>query len=223
MNRVYKKCLVFVFAALFPGIENVKADLDFNLVCLQPGINVPVLECNSLVNLYNITDGDNWINKSNWGLADVDSWYGISAFGPNGDKRVWFIDLAANGLNGILPGNLDGLTELRILDLASNNIFDVITAELGNLAHLENLLLGDNQLVGNVPSSLAQLSNLKVLHIQNNQLSGQVISHVVGLTALRSLWIGNEIGGSNSFIEPIPEDFGNLQALEYFSAVDVGL
>ena len=113
----------------------VRADLNLSVVCNQPGLNIPFGECVSLVNLYNITDGDNWNNNSNWGTADVSTWYGVSAFDTLDLKRVWNLDLDNNNLNGFLPGNLNNLTELIFLDLSNNSIFGLITADLGELSH----------------------------------------------------------------------------------------
>ena len=106
----------FLISFLLLNVQLAQASLDFNAVCLQPGMNSPIQECNALVNLYNITDGDNWINNNNWGTADVNSWYGITAYGPV-QKKVWFLDLASNNLEGIIPGNLKNLTELARLFL----------------------------------------------------------------------------------------------------------
>jgi hypothetical protein len=47
-------------------------------VLLCNDVNVPLFDCFDLVVLYNSTDGDNWLNNTNWGTPDVGSWYGVT-------------------------------------------------------------------------------------------------------------------------------------------------
>jgi len=192
------KYLAILFLLL--SADEVSAMLDTNTVCSQPGINIGFLECAALVNLYNITDGDNWLNNSNWGNADINSWFGVSAFGPPGSLNVWFLQLGNNNLNGIIPGTLGELFELRILDLSNNNLFSFVPSQLGDLNNLEVILLGNNFLDGSVPVSI-----------------GQIIPQVIGLSTLTDLWIDN-----NSFIETLPTSINQMESLEFFSAHNVG-
>ena len=63
---------VLLFCLLF--FTSSSKALDTLTVCEQPGMNVAFLECAALVNLYNITDGDNWANNSAWGTANAVSY-----------------------------------------------------------------------------------------------------------------------------------------------------
>ena len=106
----------------------VEASLDTNTVCNHPNISIEFIECASLVNLYNITDGDNWFNNSNWGNPDVNSWYGVTAVAST-QGHVWFLNLSSNNLNGIIPNNLGELSELVILNLSDNDLYSFIPSE----------------------------------------------------------------------------------------------
>ncbi len=84
--------------------------------------------------LYGSAGGADWGSSDGW-LAEgpvLDDWHGISA---DSIGRVAGIDLAGNGLAGLLP------------------------AELGQLTELRELRIGDNpQLTGSLPPSLASLA-----------------------------------------------------------------
>lgn len=79
--------VLFLFTLLF-GIQ-------LNLYA-----QVPEQELQSLVALYDSTDGDNWTDNTNW-LSEqpVSSWYGITVV----DDHVAEIDLQNNNLNGMIP------------------------------------------------------------------------------------------------------------------------
>ena len=85
----------------------------------------------SLVALYNATDGANWTDNTNW-LSDapLDEWYGV------------------------LTDATGGVVELR---LAENNLKGEIPGEIGEqiqLPYLQELTLGGNRLSGCIPDGL---------------------------------------------------------------------
>lgn len=82
-----------------------------------------------LMELYNATNGAQWIRNENWGdnSVSVCSWFGILC---SGDGLAININLAANNLVGEIPSSL------------------------GSLMDLESLRLDNNQLTGSIPSSL---------------------------------------------------------------------
>ena len=94
---------------------------------------IPTLECEALVALYNATDGPNWTNNSGWLETDAPcSWHGVTC----SVGHVTELNLDFNQLSGSIP------------------------AELGDLSNLTDLLLNRNQLSGSIPVELGNLSNL---------------------------------------------------------------
>ena len=109
-----------------------------------------------LMELYNATNGDNWVNKDGWGdtsgECDPCKWYGVTCR----NNRVTELLLYSNGLTGTLPdldldslefirlhlnkigGNLPNFSKVKKLNyvLLYSNIFDLInffTKDLFNL------------------------------------------------------------------------------------------
>lgn len=90
------------------------------------------LESTVLASLYNATNGPVWNDNTNW-LSDrpIGAWYGVTA---DMEGHVTGIDLSDNNLNGYLPGELAGLTNLTALNLSSNrHLSGPLPRELINL------------------------------------------------------------------------------------------
>ena len=113
-----------------------------------------------LVELYNSTGGDNWVNNENW-LSDkpIGEWYGVETEW----ERVTELDLASNGLTGPLPDRIWLMNHVETLYLEGNSI----TGEMPILENLEKaegqiylrlttVDLSDNQLAGCVPVFLTE-------------------------------------------------------------------
>ena len=91
----------------------------------------------ALERLYEVTDGDNWRDNSDWLRTDVPlgRWQGVHTEVINGQDRVTRLDLSSNNnLTGELPGELGNLTHLEFLNLSQNKLTSNIPRELGNLA-----------------------------------------------------------------------------------------
>ncbi len=81
----------------------------------------PVLqeERNILMHFYTETDGVKWTRDTNWSSDEpLGNWHGITT---NAAGRITGISLENNNLNGPLPSELAGLTELRKLNLSRND------------------------------------------------------------------------------------------------------
>ncbi|WP_456412425.1 Calx-beta domain-containing protein [Thiolapillus sp.] len=167
---------------------------------------IPEYECAALVDLYDATDGANWIDSSNWKTnTAVDSWYGVSV--ANGSVSRLY--LHGNGLVGVLPSSLGDLSQLTWLFLDVNQLSGSIPASLGNLSRLTHLVLGVNQLEGQIPGQLGNLDNLLILVLKDNLLSGSIPSELGSLASLVDLDLsGNALTGS------IPAELGALPLLE---------
>ena len=178
-------------------------------------------QCETLVALYERTDGKNWSNNAGW--HDTNSpcdWEGITcnngnitglnlannnltgALPPlNTLKDLTFLRLDNNQLTGPLP-SFNGLKKLQTLWLYYNQ-FTGPLPNLGGLPQLTDLSIHDNQLEGTLPDWLNQLDNLQQLHVQNNQFSGP-IPNLATLTNLTDLWID----GNSEFCKMPMSDYG---------------
>ena len=88
------------------------------------GVSIEEQERNALKKLYECTGGPEWKRGDRWmSDAPVKFWYGVET-GIGG--RITKIDLAANGLSGNLPPELECLTYLTKLDLGGNRLEDPI-------------------------------------------------------------------------------------------------
>ena len=171
----------------------------------------PMSDRDILVTFYNALDGPNWVKNSNW-LSDepLSQWYGVST---NGDGRVTYLNLSSNGLNGQIPAEVGGLSELRLLNLnISQGLHGPIPPELGNLSKLTHLSLGYSRLTGTIPPELGNLSNLVVLGLSETRLTGTIPAKLGNLSNLTELWLSNAaFGGLRG---EIPPELGKLTKLK---------
>ena len=175
-----------------------------------PGKTSPETDRAALVALYNATDGENWLDRTNW-LSDVPTgeWSGVTT---NANGRVTDLSLYDNQLTGEIPAELGNLTNLEGLDLFSNQLTGEIPAELGNLTNLEGLDLASNQLTGEIPAELGDLTNLEGLDLASNQLTGEIPAELGNLTNLELLHLH-----TNQLTGEIPAELGNLTNLEWLT------
>ncbi|WP_419858594.1 Ig-like domain-containing protein [Candidatus Palauibacter irciniicola] len=160
----------------------------------------------ALIALHAETGGADWINAENW-LSDrpLRAWYGVEM---DLVGRVTRLDLAGNGLKGLIPSALKDLQRLERLNLSGNALSGPIPPELGTLRSLRALDLHGNTLNGSIPSELGGLDSLQTLDLQQNALGGSIPSELGGLGSLQSLQLQeNELRG------PIPSELGNLHGL----------
>jgi Leucine-rich repeat (LRR) protein len=193
-------------ASLAPEPSPLRAPLAFTCSAVT---DIPRIECEALVRLYNETNGPNWIKRDGWLVANTAcSWQGVIC----ADGHVVQVDLFSNQLSGAIPAALSDLTNLRMLYLDSNELHGPIPAQLGSLANLQELDLSANQLSGAIPTTLGNLTNLRKLWLSSNHLSGNIPTDLSNLINLRDLWLSsNQLSGS------IPAEMANLPALQVLS------
>ena len=106
---------------------------------------IPTVECEALVALYNGTNGAGWTDNSGWLTTNTPcSWYGVTCSAG----AVLTIDLSSNQLTGAIP------------------------PEIGNLSNLTSLWLYSNQLTGTVPLEVAQVgANASYCDLTSNDAS----------------------------------------------------
>ncbi|MCP4216199.1 MAG: hypothetical protein GY765_16245 [bacterium] len=176
---------------------------------------IPASERAALIAIYNSTNGDNWINNSNWkGIDNEDdgfskigtegSWYGITV----GNDHVFWIDMYWNDLWGPLPPEIENLPRLVYLALEMNAINGSLPPELGNLKQLADINLNYNGLTGEIPTELCNMSSLAFLTLNGNSLSGSIPTEIGNLSNLQILVLAqNKLSGS------IPTELENLSEL----------
>ena len=172
---------------------------------------------NALIDLYNRTNGDNWIDNSGWkdnnpdpvdGFSEIGSectWYGVTCDVSDNAIRV---ELQSNNLVGAIPATLENLTSLDTINLGTNQLSGTIPPVLGNLSALVNLRLDNNQITGTIPTQLGNFTNLATLFLHYNQLTGTIPTQLGGITSLVDLrLLGNQLSGA------IPAELGSLTNL----------
>ncbi|HSP14615.1 MAG TPA: hypothetical protein VLV78_07680 [Thermoanaerobaculia bacterium] len=203
------------------------------VLCAQ----VPPVQRDALIALYNSTNGASWSNHTGW-LGDPGTectWRGVVC--DSARTNVVALRLQSNRLRGSLPpqiGNLTSLTEitvryndldgdipveigrltqLAILDATSNALTGPLPAELGNLKSLWYVDLSFNDMGGSLPESLLGMTNLQLLDIRFNHFEGRLPD----FTVLRDLqWLG--IGGSGRFEgRHVLANIGALSNLTYLN------
>ncbi len=182
----------------------------------QTCTGIPEEECQALYALYNDTNGDQWIDNTNW-LSDepVSTWYGITVSGGN----VVNIQSVFNGLAGSIPPELGNLTSLEELNLQSRGLTGSIPPELGNLTHLQSLdITSDRTLSGGIPPELGSLTNLHHLNLDYNNLTGLIPPELGNLTSLTYLRLAR-----NKLTGAIPPELGNLTSLIFLYLYDNNL
>ncbi len=126
---------------------------------------IPVAECQELVNLYNSTDGPNWSSRLGWNVTNTPcKWSQVECL----EGHVVSLLLYNNQLSGTIPNF--NLPNLESIYLSSNQLSGTIPNF--NLPNLESLNLYINQLSGIIPNF--NLPNLKELWLHGNQLSGTI-------------------------------------------------
>lgn len=166
---------------------------------------IPLIECQALVELYSSTNGAGWLTSTNWLANNTPStWYGVGII----DEHVKSIDLRTNNLHNNLPDSLIDLSQLQTLILEENYLTGSISPELGNLINLRYLRLSSNELTGSIPPELGNLTNLRDLSLSSNGLTGSIPANLGNLIQLQSLYLyTNQLTGS------IPPELGNLTNL----------
>ena len=173
-------------------------------ILLCNNVNVDLFDCVDLVNLYNATDGDNWVNHTNWGSNDVDSWYGVIVDPLSG--RVIALDLALNGLDGEFPPSWIGLQALQFLQLSSNALRGELPEYIGDLQSLTFLQVGFNILEGPLPDSLGNLTLLENLFLGGNQFSGPLPAGIGNLLQLEVLDVfSDSFDAGGRLTGPLPD------------------
>jgi len=183
--------------------------------------DIPLLQCEALVSLYNSTNGASWTTYTEWLATSTPcSWFGIACSGG----AVTGIALPSNNLTGTMPVNLDNLGALQILNLgqtspsiAANHLTGTIPTSLGNLPNLQILDLRGSLLTGTIPASLGGLANLRELYLERNHLTGAIPTELGSATNLRVLNLASMLPIGAGLSGGIPTSLASLINLEYLA------
>ncbi len=124
-----------------------------------------------LVEFYNATNGDTWINNDNWLVTPVFWWYGVSLYN---DTSVRYLNLPNNNLNGVISPLICQLPVLYEIDLSGNNLTGQIPDCMNPSTNYLALILDNNHLTGQLPESLGCFADSAILDllINNNNFEG---------------------------------------------------
>ena len=183
---------------------------------------IPFSECLFLVELYEATDGVNWVTRTGWEQFDsetplespvpVSGWHGVTVtVDADNIPHVTGIELQGNGLTGEIPSSvgeplyIGNLLTLETINLGGNDLSGEIPSSIGNLLTLETIDFGGNDLSGEIPSAIGNLLNLGTLNLRDNDLSGEIPSSIGDLLNLETINIE-----SNNLSGAVPSTIGNL-------------
>jgi formylglycine-generating enzyme required for sulfatase activity/Leucine-rich repeat (LRR) protein len=178
---------------------------------------IPISERQALMDLYNSTNGDTWINNSGWQTPPLHtdgfampgtewSWFGVTV---ETDNYVTKISLGSNNLVGKIPSSIGDLLYLTEIYLYTNQLTGSIPAEITSLQGLEIIDICSTQLSGPLPTDLGNLVNLRFLYLYSNQLSGEIPISIGNCVELIRLYLDD-----NQLTGKVPIEIGNLTKLE---------
>ncbi|KAL4591576.1 hypothetical protein LXL04_004545 [Taraxacum kok-saghyz] len=137
-------------------------------------------------------------------------WSGVSCGKRN--RRVTYLVLDKQGLEGSLSPHVGNLSFLRFFSLADNNFQGSIPHELGRLSRLRYLYIGSNEFNGVIPTNLSACSNLETLGLAKNKLVGSIPKEICFLSKLTWFTVyDNKLTGG------IPRVLGNITSMIRFS------
>lgn len=179
-----------------------------------------ILQRYALATLYFSLNGDQWARTDGWldpsgadpCTRERETGDGV-AFGLTCLNRpsVQELHLSSNGLEGVLPPELQLLSELRILDLSGNRLQGPL--DLGLFAKtLQTLWLGSNSFTGTLSPVIGTLTKLRELSLESNPLNGALPTELGNLENLATLDLEN-----NLFVGDIPTQVERLTQLELWS------
>ncbi len=187
--RIFE-CIVLIFMLNFAIPDNVNAQVNPQDSLI-------------LVEFYNATNGDNWLNNDNWLVTPVFWWYGVSLFN---DTSVRYLNLPNNNLNGVISPLICQLPVLYEIDLSGNNLTGQIPDCMNPSTNYLALILDNNHLTGQLPESLGCFADSAMLDllINNNEFEGSFPDTIIQADMISRLEItGNKfssIGMATSWL-----------------------
>ncbi|CAM8992821.1 unnamed protein product [Rhodiola kirilowii] len=123
-------------------------------------------------------------------------------------KRVTFVILEKEKLDGVMSPFIGNLTFLRGLYLTNNSLHGEIPKEIGHLRRLQYLYLRANSFQGRIPIELSNCSNLLEINLSSNNLTGRIPVQFDSLKKVNLFYIYR-----NNLMGEMPSFLRNLSSL----------
>lgn len=125
-----------------------------------------------------------------------------------GMKRLQYLDVSVNQLEGTLPYDLALLPELEYMSFSRNRFHGALEPSFGSLPVLSKFEAWKNNLDGTIPVSFWTSSTLQKLDLRSNSLTGLLGTDLALLTSMQELRLSaNQLEGT------IPEQIGKITGL----------
>jgi len=168
------------------------------LIRFVDAFNIPSDEFQALQDLYDSTNGADWV------------------YGPPADGAEWNF---TTGTENPCTENWQGITctnncsitpgcNIEVIYMPGFNMVGALPESMGNFSLLTQLQLHSNKLSSSIPSTFGKLSSLYYWRFDNNILDGCIPPSIGSLTMLINMNIGY-----NSFSCSIPSTLGSLTRL----------
>lgn len=163
----------------------------------QEGVDI---EREALIEFYESTGGDDWVNNTNWcSEKPVSEWFGVEVTSEGSvkginmyynnlsgtlpdifDKLINFqhIALSGNNLTGELPQSLY-LRDIESVYIAQNQLGGSLSEKIGNWKKLTSFDVSQNNFTGTIPSALGNLSELTYCNLMLNRFSGELSPGII--------------------------------------------
>jgi hypothetical protein len=180
---------------------------------LEHGKDVPEVERQALVDIFNATKGYKWITKTHWNntTEPVSKWYKVGVL----SSHVHSLVMSSNGMDGYLSPSIRHLRQLRMIELATmTSLIGPLPKELCQLTSLRRLCICRCGLTGPIPLEIGLLVNLEELQLFGNHFNGSIPSTIGNLINLKLLSLGEYTGGNDFSSESLPFCISKLVNLE---------
>jgi hypothetical protein len=188
--------------------------------------SVPNGEIYALNALYNSTNGDEWLWRSEslrgpkWNFTTSDAnpcntngevWQGIecsldvSLCGDVQACHITSITMGRYNMQGTLPEALELLSSLVTFDIHANFIYGTIPKIFAYFINLEKINLSKNKMTGTIPPELGNIASLQRLSLHSNALNGTIPPELGNIASLQRLSLH-----SNALTGTIPPELGNI-------------
>jgi Leucine-rich repeat (LRR) protein len=165
-----------------------------------------ILRRYALATIYYSTEGDSWVENTNWlsNLTECD-WFSSSASGSGcgieGQTIFSSLELDNNNVTGVLPFEVSLLSAVLIISIRNPvgtdpYLHGTLPSVLGKLTSITSLSLSGNQFSSGIPVELGGCVNLETLDLSENGLNGELPLSLSTLTNLTTLNLeGNFFSG----------------------------